>query len=106
MDARICMSVRYITHLYCLAVQANFYSGAVDIWMCMHRVTGSLFSRCKDDWQLFLPFDILWLSVDPCLGCGQQKNCLVGSSMVLSRFGDESYYAAGNCHRSTVRVAL
>ena len=31
--------------------------------MCMKRVTGSILSRCKDDWQFFLPFDILWLSV-------------------------------------------
>ena len=99
MDARICSSVRYITHLYCLAVQVSFYSGAVEIWICMQ-------SRCKDHWQFFIPFDILWLSVGPCLGCAQQRDCLVGCSVVPSRFGDESYLDDGNCHRSTVRVAL
>ena len=101
----MCSSVRYITHLYCLAVTTNFYSGAVEIWMCMQRVTGSILSRCKDDWQFFLPFDILWLNVGPCWGCGQQRDCLVGSSMVPSRFGDNSYKADGNCHRSTLSVA-
>ena len=38
----------------------------------------------------------------PCSGCEQQRDCLVGSGMVPSRFGDESYLAGGNCHRSTV----
>ena len=28
--------------------------------------------------------------VGPCLGCEQQRDCLVGSGMVPSRFGDES----------------
>ena len=41
------------------------------------------------------PFDIWWLSVGgvgPCSGCEQQpeRDCLVGSGMVPSRFGDES----------------
>ena len=52
------ISVRFITHLYCLAVQASFYSRAVEILMCMQSVTGSILSRCKDDWQIFLPCDI------------------------------------------------
>ena len=55
MDARICNSVRYITHLYCLAIQASFYSDATEIWMCMQRVTGSILSRCKDDRQFSSP---------------------------------------------------
>ena len=38
----------------------------------------------------------------PCSGCEQQRDCLVGSGMAPSGFGDESYYAGGNCHRSTV----
>ena len=57
----------------------------------MQRVAGSILSRCKDGCQFFLPFDILWLSVGPCLGFGQQRGYLVGSSMVPNRFGDESY---------------
>ena len=38
----------------------------------------------------------------PCSGCEQQRDCLVGSGMVPSGFGDESNYAGGNCHGSTV----
>ena len=40
--------------------------------------------------------------MDPCSGCEQQRNCLVGSGMVPSRFGNESNLAGENCHRSTV----
>ena len=38
----------------------------------------------------------------PCSGYEQQTDCLVGSVMVPSRFGDGSYLAGRNCHRSTV----
>ena len=51
-------------------------------------------------------FSALWHLATQCgsfSGCEQQKNCLVGSSMVRSRFGDESNnYAGGNSHRSAV----
>ena len=38
----------------------------------------------------------------PCSGCEQQKDSLVGSGMVPSRFGDESNLAGGNCNRLTM----
>ena len=40
----------------------------------------------------FRPCDIWWLCVGPCSGCEQQpeRDCLVGSGMVPSRFGDKS----------------
>ena len=38
----------------------------------------------------FLPCGIWWLSVGPCSGCEQQRDCLVGSGMVPRGFGDES----------------
>ena len=38
----------------------------------------------------------------PCSGCEQQRDSLVGSSMVLSRFGDESIEAGGNCNGLTM----
>ena len=38
----------------------------------------------------------------PCSGCEQQRECIVGSGMVPSRFGEEAYLAGGNCHKSTV----
>ena len=34
----------------------------------------------------------------PCSGREQQRDCLVGSGMVPSRFGDESIKAGGNCN--------
>ena len=37
-----------------------------------------------------------------CSGCEHQKDCLFGSGMVQSRFGDESIRAGGNCHILTV----
>ena len=40
---------------------------------------------------LFPSCDIWWLSVGPCKGCEQQMNCLVGSGMIPSRFGDKSF---------------
>ena len=53
------------------------------------------------DMCFFLPCDIWWLNVGSCSGCEQQRDCLVGSGMVPSRFGDESNLAGGNCHSST-----
>ena len=38
----------------------------------------------------------------PCSGCEQQRDCLVGSGMVPSRFGDESNYAGGNYNGLTM----
>ena len=38
----------------------------------------------------FLPCDILWLNVGPCSGCEQQRDCLDGSGIVPSGFGEES----------------
>ena len=35
------------THLYCLAVQADFYSDAVECWRFVRRVAGSILSRGK-----------------------------------------------------------
>ena len=46
----ICSSVRYNTHLYCLAVQAGFYSNAVQCWVFVRRVAGSILNwdkRCS-----------------------------------------------------------
>ena len=43
----ICSSVRYIAQLYCLAVQAGFYSDAVECWTFVRRVAGSILSRGK-----------------------------------------------------------
>ena len=43
----VCRSVRYIAHLYCLAIQAGFYSEAVERWTFVRRVAGSIYSRGK-----------------------------------------------------------
>ena len=43
----ICCRVRYNTHLYCLVIQASFYSDAVECLILMRRVAGSIFSRGK-----------------------------------------------------------
>ena len=53
----------------------------------MREVLGSSSGRAM---CFFLPCDIWWLSVGPCSGCEQQRDCLVGSGMVPSGFGDES----------------
>ena len=34
----ICGNIRYNTHLYCLAVQANFYSDAVESLTVMQEI--------------------------------------------------------------------
>ena len=47
-----CSSVRYNTHLYCLVVQAGFYSDAVECWTFVWRVAGSILSRGKR-WLVF-----------------------------------------------------
>ena len=88
-----------------LAVTSACDSSWTFLFTFLHA-EGSILSRCKDDWQFLIPFDILWLTVGPYLGCWQQRDSLVGSSMVPSRFGGESFSADENCHRSTVRVAL
>ena len=52
----ICSIIRYNTHLYCLAVQAGFYSEAVECWTCVRRVAGSILSWGKR-WLAFVhPF--------------------------------------------------
>ena len=38
---------RYNTHLYCLAVQAGFYSDLVECWLRMLAVPGSILDRGK-----------------------------------------------------------
>ena len=40
---------RYITHLYCLAVQAGFYSDAVERWSFVRRVAGSIIGLARTD---------------------------------------------------------
>ena len=55
----------------------------------MREVLGSSPGRAM---CFFLPCYI-WVSVGPWSGCEQQRDCLVGSGKVLSRFGDESNYA-------------
>ena len=42
------------------------------------------------------PCDIWWLSVGPCSGCEQQRDCLVGSGMVPSRSGTNLIKQGGN----------
>ena len=42
-----CSRDRYNTHLYCLAVQAGFYSDAVECWSFVRRVAGSILSQGK-----------------------------------------------------------
>ena len=43
----ICSRVRYNTHLYCLVVQAGFYSDAVECLIFMQSVAVSIFRRGK-----------------------------------------------------------
>ena len=40
------------------------------------------------------------------LGRQAANDCLIGSGMVPSRFGDKSIYASGNCHRPTAEIFL
>ena len=65
---------------------------------CSHDKRETLGSSPGRSMFFFLACDIWWLSVGPCSGCEQQRDCLVGSSMVPSRFGDESFKAGGNCN--------
>ena len=44
---------RYTTHLYCLAVQAGFYSDAVECWIFVRRVAGSILGRVRSE-DIFL----------------------------------------------------
>ena len=43
----ICGNVRYNTHLYCLAVQAGFYSDAVECLTATQEDPGSILGRDK-----------------------------------------------------------
>ena len=40
---------RYITHLYCLVVQAGFYSDTVECWTFVRSVTGSILGRVRTE---------------------------------------------------------
>ena len=65
--------------------------GSVAQWSeCSHGMREVLNSIPGRAMCFFLPCDIWWLSVGPCSGCEQQRDCLVGSGMVPSRFGNES----------------
>ena len=44
---------RYITHLYCLAVQAGFYGDVVECWILVRRVAGSILGRVRSE-DIFL----------------------------------------------------
>ena len=44
---------RYITHLYCLAVQAGFYSDVVECRIFVRRVAGSILGRVRTE-DIFL----------------------------------------------------
>ena len=46
-----CSSVWYIAHLYCLVVQAGFYSDMVKCLLHMRRVAGSILTRGNDNWN-------------------------------------------------------
>ena len=48
-----CGNVRYNTHLYCLAVQAGFYSDMVECWLRILEVPGSILGRGKRYLALF-----------------------------------------------------
>ena len=51
---------RYIAHLYCLAVQAGFYSDAVECWIFVRRVAGSILGRVRTE-DIFLRLSVLGL---------------------------------------------
>ena len=67
-----------------------------------HGLRGVLGSSPGRIMCFFLPCDLWWLSVGPCSGCEQQRDCLVGSGLAPSSLGDESIQAGGTCHRPTV----
>ena len=61
--------------------------GSVARWSeCSHGMREVLGSSPGRAMCFFLPCDIWWLSVGPCLGCEQQMYCLVGFGMVPSRY--------------------
>ena len=47
MEGGICGYVSHNTHLFCLAVQAGFYSNVVECWLRMLKVPGSILGRGK-----------------------------------------------------------
>ena len=57
---------------------------------CSHGMREVLGSSPGRAMCCFLHYGIWWLSVGPSSGCEQQRDGLVGSGMVPSRFGDES----------------
>ena len=66
-------------------------NGSVAQWSeCSHDLQEVLSSSPGRAMCFFLPCDIWWLSVGPCSGREQQRDCLVGSGMVPRGFGDES----------------
>ena len=78
-------------HLYEDVIVTGRPCGSVAQWSeCSHGLREVLGSSRGRAVCFFLPCDIWWLSVGPCSGCEQQKDCLVGSCMVPGRFGDES----------------
>ena len=54
---------RYITHLYCLAVQAGFYSDAVECWIFVGRVAGSILSRVRSEEFFFTCYRCVFLCI-------------------------------------------
>ena len=75
----------YMFYLACVTCRP---CGSVAQWSeYSHGLRGVLGSRSDRAVLFFLPCVIWWLSVCPCLGWKQQRDCLVGSGMVPADSG-------------------
>ena len=84
------VAVRYRIHFYCLAVEAGFYSDVVEC-RTVNPADQVRSPVGENVTWIFSPFLLhLVASVGPCSGCEQQRDCLVGTGTVPSRFGGES----------------
>ena len=53
MEGKNVTGFRYIAHLYCLAIQASFYSDGVECWIFVRRVACSILSHVRSE-DIFL----------------------------------------------------
>ena len=83
---------RYITHFYCLAVEASFYSDVVEC-LPLDPTAQVRFPPCEIWWPL-------WGSTACVLGITQHEMSR-NYSVVPSRFGDESIKSRETCSRDS-----
>ena len=89
---------RYIAHLYCLVIQAGFYNDALECWIFVRRVAGSILGRVRTE-DIFLRLLHLAPNVNsPHVALNLHVSHFQRFSY-FQKFEDEFQRGGGECHR-------